>query len=354
MPTRVDSPLPARLRWLALSSLLVALGFGCGGDSPSAPTTAPPPAPPPAPAPPPPPVAPTVQGIAITSTPADSLGYLVAETIAVQVTFSEAVTVSGSPRLALGIGEETRHAALDGGASAGPRLVFRYAVALGDRDADGITIAADALDVSDGSIQSAAGVAADINLGQHAITNDRNHPVLGAIPPSIQGLAITTEPQDPRGYTLGETIGIGITFSETVVVSGSPRLGLRIGDEIRHAGWDVDGSSGALVSFRYEVAPGDRDENGISIAADALDLAGGSIRSAAGLAADVNIGQYAIVDSGDHPVLGAIPPRIQGLAITTEPQDPRGYVLGEAIGIGITFSETVVVSGSPRLGSTDR
>ena len=283
------------------------------------------------------------------STPADSLGYLVAETIAVQVTFSEAVTVSGSPRLALGIGEETRHAALDGGASAGPRLVFRYAVALGDRDADGITIAADALDVGDGSIQSAAGVAADVNLGQHAITNDRNHPVLGATPPNIQGLAITTEPQDPRGYSLGETIGIGITFSETVVVSGSPQLDLRIGDEIRHASWHADGSVGALLSFRYEVAPGDRDENGISIAADALDLAGGSIRSPAGLAADVNIGQHAIVDGADHPVLGAPPPNVEGLRIITRPVDPSGYTVGESIGVAILFSEEVTVSGSPRL-----
>ena len=345
MPTPVASSFPAGLRCLALPLLLVALGFGCGGDSPSGPTTAPPPAP----APPAPPPAPTVQGVAITSAPAGPLGYLVAETITVQVTFSEAVTVSGSPRLALGIGEDARHAALDGDASAGPLLVFRYAVALGDRDTDGITIAADALDVGDGSIQSAAGVAADVSLGQHAITNDRNHPVLGASPPGIQGLAITTAPQDPRGYALGEAIGIGITFSETVVVAGSPRLSLKIGQETRHAGWDADGSAGAVVSFRYEVALGDRDEDGISIEAGALDLADGSIRSAAGLDADVNIGQHAIADSGDHPVLGAVPPGVQSVGIVTAPSHPRGYVAGEAIEIEITFSEEVDVLGSPRL-----
>ncbi len=272
-----------------------------------------------------------------------------AETITVQVTFSEAVTVSGSPRLALGIGVATRHAALDGDASAGPLLVFRYGVTLGDRDADGISIGADALDVGDGSIHSAAGIAADVSLSQHAITNDRNHPVLGALPPSIQGLAITTEPQDPRGYTLGETIGIGITFSETVVVSGSPRLGLKIGEETGHAGWDADGSVGALVSFHYEVALEDRDENGISIEADGLDLAGGSIRSAAGVAADVNIGQHAIADSGDHPVLGAAPPSVRSVGIVTAPSHPLGYTEGEAIEIEITFSEEVDVLGSPRL-----
>ena len=292
---------------------------------------------------------PSIQGLAITSAPAGPLGYVVAATIAVQLTFSEVVTVSGSPRLALGIGEDIRHAVLDGDASTGALVVFRYSVALGDVDQDGISIGADALDVGDGSIQSAAGLAADVNLGQHAITNDGNHPVLSALPPSIQGLAITTAPLGPRGYTLGETIGIGITFSEQVVVSGSPRLGLEIGDEIRHAAWDADGSAGALVFFRYEVASGDRDENGISIEADALDLGGGSIGSAAGLAADINIGQHAITDDGDHPVLGAPPPSVQSLGIVTAPSNPRGYTAGEAIEVEITFSEEVDVVGSPRL-----
>ena len=91
--------------------VLLCLGVGCGGDSSSAPTTSPGPAaaPPASPAPPP---APVVRGLAITTAPFDPRGYAVSETIGIQVTFSSAVTVSGSPLLKLGIGENVRDAAV--------------------------------------------------------------------------------------------------------------------------------------------------------------------------------------------------------------------------------------------------
>ena len=102
---------------LAAPGLLLCLGVGCGGDS-SAPTTSPGPAasPPTSPAPPP---APAVRALTITTAPFDPRGYAVSETIGVQVTFSEAVTVSGSPLLKLGIGENVRDAVWDAEASDG-------------------------------------------------------------------------------------------------------------------------------------------------------------------------------------------------------------------------------------------
>ena len=56
---------------------------------------------------------PTVTGTAVTSSPAANSNYETGEVIQVTVTFSEAVTVdtaSGTPRLALNIGSNTRHA----------------------------------------------------------------------------------------------------------------------------------------------------------------------------------------------------------------------------------------------------
>ena len=88
--------------------LLVGAALGliaaCGGDSTSTPV---------APAPPPPPPAPSVQSLTITTGPSDPLGYVAGETIGVQITFSEAVTVSGTPLLKLGIGEELRDGVWD-------------------------------------------------------------------------------------------------------------------------------------------------------------------------------------------------------------------------------------------------
>ena len=164
----------------ALTALL-CLGVGCGGDSSPAPTTSPGPAelPPTSPAPPP---APGVRALTITTAPFDRRGYAVSETIGIQVTFSEAVTVSGSPRLKLGIGEDVRDAAWDEEASGGSFVVFRYVVTLEDRDEDGISIGADALDAEDGSIQNTDGVEVNLDIGDHVIADDGNHLVLGAPP----------------------------------------------------------------------------------------------------------------------------------------------------------------------------
>ena len=164
---------------LASLVLLVFVSFGCGGDSSSSPAA---PASPPPATPPSVPPRPSVGSLGFTTAPFDPRGYAVGETIGVQITFTEAVIVSGSPRLAVEIGEDTRYALWNEDTSAGAFVVFRYRVTLEDRDEDGISIGADAVDVGDGAIRNEAGVEADINLGPNAIANDSDHLVLGAPP----------------------------------------------------------------------------------------------------------------------------------------------------------------------------
>ena len=157
--------------------LLVGAALGliaaCGGDSTSTPV---------APAPPPPPPAPGVQSLTITTEPSDPLGYAAGETIGVFVTFSEPVTVSGTPLLKLGIGEHLRDAVLYEEASAGVSVAFGYMVTREDHDTNGISIGSGALDAGDGAIRNAAGVEADLDLGDHAISDDDAHPVRGSPP----------------------------------------------------------------------------------------------------------------------------------------------------------------------------
>ena len=62
-----------------------------------------------------------------------------------------------------------------------------------------------------------------------------------------------------------------------------------------------------FVAFRYVVTLEDRDEDGLSIGADALDAGGGTIESANGVEADLSIGDHTISDDGDHLVLGSPP-----------------------------------------------
>ena len=112
--------------------------------------------------------------------PFDSIGGVIGETIRVQVTFSEEVAVSGSPRLAVGIESETRFAAIDEDGSTGSFLLFGYKVAHDDRDEDGVSVGTDALELNGGAIRNGAGLDANLDLGSHVIENNAQQVVVGA------------------------------------------------------------------------------------------------------------------------------------------------------------------------------
>jgi hypothetical protein len=72
-------------------------------------------------------------------------------------TFSENVTVTGSPRLTIVI-DNNRTATYMLTSVINPRLVFfRYAILIGDPDNDGIRIIEDAIDLNSGTIKDLAG-----------------------------------------------------------------------------------------------------------------------------------------------------------------------------------------------------
>ena len=118
-----------------------------------------------------------------------------------------------------------------------------------------------------------------------------NDTVTGA--PSILSVSLTSDPGG--GYAAGEEIEATVRFNKSVTVTGSPQLGLTVGSVTRQASYA--GGAREVVTFSYEVAAGETDADGVSIAANALSLNGGTIRDsvnrAAGrthsaLAADVN------------------------------------------------------------------
>ena len=88
---------------------------------------------------------PTVAAAAITSSPGADNTYALGDTITVSVTFSEAVTITGSPYVTLDIGGQPRNAAYSSAGAATGQMLFGYTVRLGDRDTDGITALANSL-----------------------------------------------------------------------------------------------------------------------------------------------------------------------------------------------------------------
>ena len=111
---------------------------------------------------------PTVSSVAITSDTGDDEVYLdddgvygIGDNVEVTVTFSEDVTVTGSPQLELTVGSSAKNAAYQ--STTGSKVVFSYAVAVGDSDTDGISIAADKLSLNGGTIKDAAENAAELS-----------------------------------------------------------------------------------------------------------------------------------------------------------------------------------------------
>ena len=227
--------------------------------------------------------APTVSSVAITSDPGDDDTYGLGDAVEVTVTFSEDVTVTGTPLLELDFDGTAKTASYR--STSGANVVFSYTVALGESDADGIAIGADRLSLNEGTIKDAA--ENDATLTHAAVAADSGHKVdgLDTIAPTIASLSFTSDPGSDRTYGTGDTIQVTVTFGENVTVTGTPQLELSMSgsaSSARQASYSSSNSSGANVVFEYTVAVGDRASDGLEIRANKLTLNGGAIQDASG------------------------------------------------------------------------
>ena len=301
------------------------------------------------------PTAPRVSQIGITSRPGSGDAYGLGEQIEVEVRFREPIEITGSPRMALTVGDRTRQAAGTGsptGQCGGyHRILFRYVVQAEDMDADGIGVATDALTLNGGTIRSLAGTDAALDLGKHAITTAIGHRVDGSlqVPPRVERVGIGTTPHNGTAYGAGEWIRAWVILDIPFEVVGTPQLALTIGNQTIRADYYSHGST--TLWFRYAVQAGDTDEDGLGIAADALKLNGGTIRSLAGADADTNLGTHAIANAEGHAVNGNTPGTlvVRRLRIRTVPRDGVAYGTGEEIRVSVEFTGPTEASRAVQL-----
>ncbi len=108
--------------------------------------------------------------VSLFSAPSYSAGYTEGDFIRMVAEFEESVSVAGSPRLAIKIGNETRHAAFSpyGERHSGHRPPFQqrfdYLVRADDWDEDGISIEADAFDFTQGALLNGAGLEVEVEI----------------------------------------------------------------------------------------------------------------------------------------------------------------------------------------------
>jgi hypothetical protein len=243
------------------------------------------------------------------------------------VVFSDAVAVTGTPRLQLTIGSTTRYATYLSGTRHGT-LTFRYTVQSGDLDSDGIAVASP-IDLNGGTIKDVPG----------------NNAVLTFTPPDTSGVlvdgvapTITSVTGPAAGtYIVGQNLDFTVVFSEAVAVTGTPRLVLTIGSTTQYATY-LSGTGTSTLTFRYTVQSGDLDSDGIAVASP-IDLNGGTIK-------DV---------PGNDAVLTFTPPDTSGVlvdgvapTITSVTGPAAGtYIVGQNLDFTVQFDDTVVVDTLP-------
>ena len=296
---------------------------------------------------------PRVREIVFISTPARGDTYQLGEMVELQVEFDRMVTVTGTPQVALSIGAQTRYAAYSESWGEERYAYFSYVVQAGDRDEDGIGIAADALLLNGGTIAAADGTT-DADLTHAAVSPDRDRKVDGSsdvTPPRVTALYFHSSPAKGDTYELGETVEVVVEFDGAVEATGEPLVALTIGTQTRHATWF--GWVNHSLRFGYTVQVGDRDEDGISIAANALALNGGTITAPDGATAAV-LTHAGIAAEQDAKVNGSgvTPPRVSAVYFPYEPARGDTYELGETIEVDVEFDRAVTVTGDPQVALT--
>ena len=114
--------------------------------------------------------------------PGNDSAYAIGDTVEVTVTFTEAVTVSGTPRLPLVFDRYGGTAAAEyASGNNSMELVFEYEVAEGDSEIQGISIGANVLALDGGAIRAQSG-SADAVLTHAAVGVDGSHRVDGVRP----------------------------------------------------------------------------------------------------------------------------------------------------------------------------
>ena len=177
----------------------------------------------------------------------------------------------------------------------------------------------------------------------------------------VTGVAVTSTPSSGSTYGAGETISFKSTFNGPVTVTGTPQLPFSLGGVTKQAAL-ASGSDSAELVFSYTVAAGDNDADGISWAADALALNGGTIKFMTSIVAnrvDAALTHAAKTAQSGHkvdtpPVLST--PTVNGAALVLTynealdtSSEPAGSAFTVKVGgtaVSLATSGAVAVAGS--------
>jgi Ca2+-binding RTX toxin-like protein len=218
-----------------------------------------------------------VPAVTSVSVPANG-AYHTGDQLDFTVNFGENVTVNtggGTPSVALTLdtGGAVQASYISGTGTGA--LVFRYTVQAGNLDANGITVGA--LSANGGTLRDAGGNDANLTLNSVGATTAV---LVDAVAPTVTSVSVPSN----ATYTVGQQLDFTVNYDEAVTVNtggGTPRIAVTLdtGGVVNAA--YVSGSGTSALLFRYTVASGNADANGIAVGATVVPN-GGALRDAAG------------------------------------------------------------------------
>ena len=225
------------------------------------------------------PTIPVVESVAVTSDPGSDGEYVKDDAIKVTVTFSEAVAVTGTPKIKMRLVEgampvKPRYVAADSTATA---LVFSYTVKATDYSHDGVIFPRNGIVLGNGGAIKNQADAVDADLDYAAIEERSGHKI--HVRPEVDSVTVASTPASGTSYATGETIQIDLTFDRKVSVftgGGTPTLGVVIGTTTRQAAYTTTVGDD-VVRFEYVVQASDSDPDGIQVNNHAITWNGGFI-----------------------------------------------------------------------------
>lgn len=280
---------------------------------------------------------PTVTSIVIPSPPAD--GYFnLGEEIFFTLNFNDEINTTGVPQLVMEL--TTLSPALTyidyNSGSGSSSLVMRYVVQTGDEDHDGLSLNS-MLNLNGGTIQNGNGTNANLDISTAIAAIDTSSLLVDALTPTVDSI---TAPANGT-YAIGDVMGFVINFSETMNVTGTPRVALDIGGVTRYATYQ-SGSGSSNLNFNYTVQNSDLDTDGISLTSNSIELNGGTLRDLGGNDADLDI---STVKPGLASVfVDGVRPSITNVAIAA-----ATYTQAQVITATVTYDDTVNITGAPRI-----
>ena len=247
--------------------------------------------------------APAITGVTV---PANAT-YVAGQALDFTTTFSEAVTVTGTPRIALTLDTGGTVYADYVSGSGTNTLIFRDVAAPGQQDLTGIATAS-AIDLNGGIIKDAAGNAANgagLNLTGEPPTAGVD---IDAIVPAVSSVTV------PVNGTYGTAQDLDFTVSFTKAVTVNTGGGVPYIQVTLDTGGTVDatylsGSGTSALVFRYVVASGELDSNGITVGSS-LVLNGATIRDPIGNNAATALNN---VGSTTGVLVDSIPPTVTSI-----------------------------------------